>query len=101
MDLVTNVPERRRPEPSHSQAGRPLTVSVKAKQLSPTLGGNQERPREGSERSEATPGWPALRRLAGPTCRPLMLPLGVEVKRNPLTSVQLTPSPVPTLKQYK
>ena len=32
---------------SQSQAGRPLTVCVEAKQLPPTSGGNQERPREG------------------------------------------------------
>jgi len=42
-----------------SEAGRPLIVCIGAKQLPPTSGGNQERPREGGGRSEAPPGRPA------------------------------------------
>ena len=53
-------PSRARARPTGlGEAGRPLTVSVEDKQLSPTFGRNQERPREGSGRSEATLGRPA------------------------------------------
>ena len=37
---VINMTEQRTAEASQSQAGRPLTVCVEAKQLSPTSGGN-------------------------------------------------------------
>ena len=59
VQLIINVTEQRRPETCQSQAGRPLTVSVEAKQLPPTSGRNQERPREGGGRSEKLPGRPA------------------------------------------
>ena len=64
VDPVNNVPERRRPERSQSQAdrprrGQPLTTSVGAMQLPPTSGGNQERPRKGGGQMAASPGRPA------------------------------------------
>ena len=60
VQLVINVTEQQRLEMSQSQADRPQPVCVEAKQLPPTSGGNQERPREGGGRSEAPPGQPAL-----------------------------------------
>ena len=46
-------------------------------------------------------GQPAQGRPASPTYHPLDLPLGVEVKLNRLTGLQLTPSSELTLKHYK
>jgi len=40
------------------EAGRSLTICVEAKQLLPTSGVNQERPREGGGKLVAIPGWP-------------------------------------------
>ena len=58
-------------------AGWPLTATIEATQLTPTLGEDQERPREGGRRSKATLGRPA-----SPTCHPLVFNLRMEVKQS-------------------
>ena len=47
MGLESIVPKQKKPEPSQSQAGRPLTVTVGATQLPPTPREDPEHPRKG------------------------------------------------------
>ena len=98
VDPVSNMPEGRRPVPSQSQADRPRW----SRQVSNYLRWSQATTSDFRSESGAS-----TRRLweiggnsrpTGPTCLPLVLSLGVEVKHNRLTCVQLTPSFVPTLK---
>ena len=76
LQLGTNVPERRRPKPSQSQAGRPLTTLFGATQLPPTSGGNPRRPRKGGGKwphphaGRSRGGWSAP--LVSLWCSPLV-----------------------------
>ena len=98
VDPESNVSERRRPEPSQSQADRPRRGRPASNYLHWSHATATDLRRESGASMQRR--WPDGRipRPAGPTCRPLVLSLGVEVKHNRLTCVQLTPSFVPILK---
>ena len=67
---------------------------LSSSQLTP--GENPSHTKEGRCQMARSPGQPA-----GPTCHPLELPLGMEVKHCRITCLQLTPSSELTLKRYK
>ena len=103
VGLESNVPEKQKPKPSQSQAGRPrrgrpasnyhrwgYATSTDLRRRSRAF--TQRRWPYGHIPRPAGIGGPA-----GPTWRPLKLSLGVKDKQNELTCVQSTLSPVPTL----
>ena len=95
MHLLISKPVKRRAEMWQLQAGRPTIFSVEAKQPTPTLGGDQERPREGRQQMEEILGRPAYGRPAGPTLQPLGLRFGVEVKHTDYNCFPQTPPALP------
>ena len=59
MHLLISKPVKWRAEMCQLQAGRPTIFSFEPTQLTPTLGGDQERPREGRRQMEEITGLPA------------------------------------------